>query len=144
MKMKPSHLVGGFRGAGLWSFNPEAVRAEKIIEVGEEHPWSSQACEEEPVTPRKLLREAIVCAIAPPLSAENQHCVENSAKRRKRVQAKYGEVMTSEDVVERLRLEEIARKEKAAEKGEFGEHEEEEVYAEAAPIVRVGGSRGVC
>jgi hypothetical protein len=117
-KMKESHVIGGFRGSGLWPLNRDAVRAEKILDGGvdEQQPTTSQSGEEEPATPRKLLRNAIVQAIVPPLSAENEKCVSNQKKRRKRVQAKHGEIMTSAEAVERLRLEEIDRKEKAKKK----------------------------
>ncbi len=64
-KLQPTNLVGGFRGAGLWPFNPDAVRGDKIIETGEQHPSSSQTHAD---SPRKLLQEAIVKAIAPALS----------------------------------------------------------------------------
>jgi hypothetical protein len=79
-KMKQSHLVGGFRGTGLWPLNPNAVRAEKIIDDDEE-PSSSQAGNDVQATSRKLLREAIVRAIVPPISEENRQCQANSRSR---------------------------------------------------------------
>ena len=112
MKVSHSHIVGGFRGSGIWLLNPEAVREEKLLDGAEPDAEQSTANSQEPNTPRKLLRECIVNAITPPLSAENRQCVEQSKKRRKRIQAEYGEVMTSSVAVERLRLEEIDRTEK--------------------------------
>ena len=105
-KTKPNHLVRGFRGADLWPLNLGAVRAERIIGQQDEEQSSSSGQAEETML-RKLLQEAIVNAIAQPLPEENRQCLENSKRKKKRVQAKHGQVLTEEEAVERLHQEEL-------------------------------------
>ena len=67
-------------------------------------------------SPRGILREAIFSAVAPTPSAETIAALENSKKKRKRVQASSGELLTCDEVVERLRIEEeerVAKKSKS-------------------------------
>ncbi len=59
-----------------------------------------------------ILREAIVNTIAPTPSAETKFALQNSRRKRKRVEATHGEVLTTDQVAERLRLETEERKEK--------------------------------
>ena len=69
-------------------------------------------------TPRRLLRSAIIEMLTPAKPA-NPAPNQNSAppKRRARVQDKTGEILTDESVLERLREEEIDRKNKKPRKG---------------------------
>ena len=70
---------------------------------------------EDPTTPddigssQRILHEAIVLAIAPTPSVETITAFENSKKKRKRVQASFGEVLACDEVIERLRIEEEKR-----------------------------------
>ena len=105
-KTKPNHLVRGFRGADLWPLNLGAVRAERIIGQQDKEQSSSSGQAEEAML-RKLLQEAIVNAIAQPFPEENRQCLENSKRKKKRVQAKHGQVLTEEEAVERLHQEEL-------------------------------------
>ena len=61
-------------------------------------------------SPRKLLREAIISTISPEMSHANQTAVQDSDKKRKKVQAKVGEVLTTEEVCKRLKREGKERK----------------------------------
>ena len=72
------NLVGGFRGAGLWPFNSDAVSLEKCQNVLED-----PTTPDDIGSPRRMLCEAIVSAIAPTLSAETITALENSKKKRK-------------------------------------------------------------
>lgn len=60
-------------------------------------------------SPYKDLKQAIINVISPPLSQLTQEALKNSKSKRKRVQAKEGEVLTSPEVAKRLQLEEIER-----------------------------------
>ena len=66
----------------------------------------------EPMTPRKAMREAIVSALRPELSASTRKALAASAKKRARCQKKVGEVLTREDTIKRLKAEELEREAK--------------------------------
>eukprot|EP00794_Sanderia_malayensis_P019805 gene19805-21745_t len=83
-------------------------------------------------SPRKLLRDAIVTTISQSLSAENKAAMKNKGQKRKRVQAKTGEILTSEDVCKRLQQEEQDRKAKLAKKYQVVSHKLDEVQAATA------------
>ncbi len=114
------NLIGGFRGSGLWPFNASAVNVEKCIEGDEDDQPQPSTSSTQDTTPdnvlaspsRRILREAIVNAIAPTPSAETKLALQNSRRKRKRVQATHGEVLTTDQVAEHLRLEAKERKEK--------------------------------
>ena len=88
----------------MWSFNSDAVSLEKCQNVLED-----PTTPDDIGNPRRILREAIFSAIAPTPSAETITALENSKKKRKRVQASSGELLTCDEVVERLRIEEEER-----------------------------------
>ena len=110
-KKSASHLVGGFRGSGLWPFNPNAIRDSKngqyhVSASSEPQPGPSSQEESAVNTLRKLLCKTIIETIAPPMSHATKDAVANSNRKRKRVQAKAGEVLTSSEVLKRLEIEE--------------------------------------
>ena len=123
-KKSAANLIGGFRGSGLWPFNSLAVSVEKCINEDEDDDAqpSTSSTPDRDVTPgvaspsRIILSEAIVNAIAPKPSADTELALKNSRRKRKRVQAEHGEVLTTEQVAERLRQEAEERKAKAAKK----------------------------
>ena len=80
----------------------------RIVEVATERQERQTA----PDTPRKLMRKAVIEAVTPSPSEQTKAAMLNSKKKRKRVQARVGEVLTSDDVVERLRKEHVEREEK--------------------------------
>ena len=111
--------MGGFKGSGLWPFNDLAVNVEKCIEeedMGTQpSPISTLDASYGVVVTspsRIILRQAIINAIAPSPSAETELALKNSKRKRKRVQASHGEVLTTEQVAKRLRLEAEERKNK--------------------------------
>ena len=63
--------------------------------------------------PRKLLHKAITETIAPPMSQATKDTVANSNRKRKHVQAKAGEILTSSEVLKCLEIEEEDRQNKA-------------------------------
>ena len=67
-----------------------------------------------PPTPRKLLRQAIVKAISPGEGPTTSKALNQNKQRRARVQKKYGECLTEEESLERLKAEEIKRGQKKA------------------------------
>ena len=85
------------------------MQSEKVIEIEEEPACSTSS---QPSTPRKLLRDAIVNTIKLPLSEINKKALENSNRKRKRIQAIQGEVLTNDDSIERMQLEAESRKTK--------------------------------
>ena len=110
VKIKPSNAVAGFAGSGLYPL--DRSRVQPRIVLSQVHPQQNNV----PDTPRKTLREAIILAITPSPSEETKAAMVNSKKKRKRVQAKAGEVLTAEDVIKRLKEEESAREEKKKKK----------------------------
>uniref|UniRef100_A0A1B6JFL2 DDE-1 domain-containing protein n=2 Tax=Homalodisca TaxID=139475 RepID=A0A1B6JFL2_9HEMI len=63
-------------------------------------------------SPMKKLREAILSTLSPEQSSSIKDALKNSKKKRRRVQGSCGEVMTTNEVMDRLKEEEDARKEK--------------------------------
>ena len=110
VKIKPSNAVAGFAGSVLYPL--DRSRVQPRIVLSQVHPQQNNV----PDTPRKILREAIILAITPSPSEETKAAMVNSKKKRKRVQAKAGEVLTAEDVIKRLKEEESAREEKKKKK----------------------------
>ena len=109
-----SHLLGGFRDSGIWSVNHNASRDSKNVQdhvFAFSKPQPVPSSQEESVvsTPRKLLSKAIIETIAPPMSQATKDAVANSNRKRKRVQEKAGEVLTSSEVLKRLKIEEEDR-----------------------------------
>ncbi|XP_046675524.1 uncharacterized protein LOC124364243 [Homalodisca vitripennis] len=63
-------------------------------------------------SPMKKLREAILSTLSPEQSSSIKDALKNSKTKRRRVQGSCGEVMTTNEVMDRLKEEEDARKEK--------------------------------
>ena len=117
-KISHQNARSGFRGTGLWPLNKAAVPAGRIMKS-----FSSSANDDQSApdshalySPRKLLQDAILTTISPPLSAENKAALKNKSLKRRRIQANAGELLTTEDVCKRLQQEEHHRKEKLAKK----------------------------
>eukprot|EP00795_Rhopilema_esculentum_P011062 gene11062-19921_t len=105
LKVKAENAVAGFVGSGLYPINPQKVKP-RIVECNAPiQPGNAESH-------RKLLRQAIINAVTPSPSDSTKSAMANSHRKRKRVQAKAGEVLTDDEVVERLRKEEIARKQR--------------------------------
>lgn len=123
------NAMAGFRGTGLFPFNREAIQHRIVVHSNPSHiqpqqnPDASQQSSTEttnsPATsPLKQLRQAIVNTPSPQPSSSTAEAMKNSQKKRKRVQAKVGEVLTTEQVAARLYTEEQARNTKRAKKGQ--------------------------
>lgn len=64
----------------------------------------------------RKLRDAIIRTISPEQSNDVKAALQNSKARRRRVQGTCGEVLTSDEVQERLKQEEILRNSKKSKK----------------------------
>lgn len=116
-QLQPQNAIGGFRGSGLYPANRKAVmhRVTQTLDTSKPTSSSIAATSDElniQSTPRKLLRKAIIEVIAPTPSADTIATQDQKKRNRKRVQSKVGEVLTEEDVLERMREEEETRKQK--------------------------------
>ena len=101
-RLKPENIIGGFRGSGLFPVDKHQVDNRIVgLKKADKRPGMDESSESLP-TPRKAIRDAIVATISPgePLPKK---------QKRRRVQHSLGEVMTHDDVIERLRTEEIER-----------------------------------
>ena len=118
-KIKPQNAVSGFKGTGLYPLNKNAIShriliTEKIdqeqIPGSSTNKESTQESEFSLNSPLKDLKKAILHTLSPPPSANTVLAMANSTRKRKRVQNKCGEVLTTELVLERLAAEESDRK----------------------------------
>lgn len=106
IKHRQDLAVNGFKGSGLYPVDREAVDR-RIVEVDvDDDPLPGVSCE----SPRKQLIKSIIEVVTPDPSRQPKK------KSRKRVQHSSGEVLTSEDVLNRLRIEEEMRQEKRSQK----------------------------
>lgn len=95
-RLKPEHAVAGFRGSGLYPVNRLACK-HRIVDINND-------ADEDLPTPHKALRDAILTRITPTEAPKKG--------KRRRVQMECGEVLTADDVIERIRQEDIRRDEK--------------------------------
>ena len=127
-QLNPAHAVNGFKGTGLHPPDREAV-AHRIIgsrRTAEEQPSTSRTSAQEPQpstssgeapeTPRKILRKSIMSVLSPPQTETTKATLLQKTCKRKRVQAKAGEVLTEKEVLERLEQEAKEREEKSKKK----------------------------
>ncbi len=85
IKLKPENAIAGFVGSGLHPINPEKVKprvVESGLQIGSRNTDSS----------RKMLRQAKIDGVTPSPSEQTKRGMENSNRKRKRVEAKNGEV----------------------------------------------------
>ena len=117
-KLNPVHAISGFHNAGIVPLDKQKMkqRVTSVSEVSgdndiEDVPSTKRLPEDEEImTPNTAMREAVKSVIAPKPSKATIEILKNKKARRKRVQSKTGEVLTTEEVKKRLRLEEIERK----------------------------------
>lgn len=137
--LKGENAVKGFKGAGLYPVDKKAV--EHRIIFTEKNTYEEVANAMQPSTsstgmtahiyaetenkfldshdkhsmvssPYKDLKSAILTAISPSQSYGTKNALENARRKRKRVQSKAGEILTQNEVAQRLLQEEIDRLEK--------------------------------
>ena len=145
IKLNPLHAISGFRNAGIVPLDKEKMkrRVTSVSDASDGRGDSdSQAnpstpprmqIEEEIMTPNTAMREAVKSVIAPKPSKETMDIMKNKKAQRKRVQSKNGEVLTTEEVKKRLRLEEVeryAKKNAKKQKEKSGKEDMQEARAE--------------
>ena len=106
-KLLPRNLIGDFRGAGLF-MAIKSTRSGKSVCMDDESDSESESNDED--NSEKLLSEAIVKSISLPCRKRQGN--RDLEKKRARVHAKAGELMTNADVVERLWMEADVRSSK--------------------------------
>ena len=138
LKLKPSSAVAGFTGSGLYPVDREKVKKRVIHTTADETDYQNTAD-----TPRKLLRKAIVDAVTPSPSEETKNAMKNSKRKRRRVQANVGEILTSADVIEIFRRESIERSKKKARKEKAQAKEKNANFQTngSSPNIRQNGKR---
>ena len=107
---KESHLIGGFRETGLYPFNQSAIPSWKIAPALPIQARSSTDTTVAGETPlRSELRKCFIDAIKPREERQPQ-C-------RKKVIIHYGEALTNDETIERLREAEEEKKKKKTKRG---------------------------
>ena len=117
-KISHQNARSGFCGTGLWPLNKAAVPAGRIVKSTSNSTNNDQSAPDFHAlySPRKLLQDAILTTISPPLSDENKAALKTISLKRRRVQANTGEFLTTEDVSKCLQKEEHDRKGKLTKK----------------------------
>jgi hypothetical protein len=105
--IKLENLRSGFLGAGLYPLNKEKT-SRKLIGVTQ----SSNASSNDTSSPVRHIRQAIINVFSPPQSKATTEALENKKAPRKRVQHKFGEILTESETAKRLKLETEKRSEK--------------------------------
>ena len=105
-KLDPTLAINGFRATGLCPFNKKAVDSKILVSRADPPP------QEGPRSSTRQLQNAILDVLSPPEKADSQAAMQNKGRKRTRVQAVQGEVLTNEDVLKRLEIEEENRNKK--------------------------------
>jgi hypothetical protein len=101
------HLHGGFRGAGLYPLRKDVVM-KKVINSDVD----DNGVVNSPIglsTPHRHLKDAILNALAPPMREATKAAINQSNRKRRRVQSRGGEILTEKEVMSRLQEEERHR-----------------------------------
>ena len=112
-QLKPLNAINAFRGAGLYPPDRQAV-THRIVAAGssQNSPPNDEGDKIFVQTPQKALRTAILDVLSPTASEETVTAKKQKLRKRKRVQAKVGEVLTEESVLQRLEKEAFERQKK--------------------------------
>lgn len=93
-----SWATGGFKASGLYPINKMAVRKKCLDYIPESSDGDVTA-----------IQQAVRDVIMPKMSSATQNMVASAKKRRKRVQMKYGEVLSSSESMKRLKEDEESK-----------------------------------
>ncbi|XP_065648065.1 uncharacterized protein LOC136077840 [Hydra vulgaris] len=112
-RLSPANAIAGFRGSGISPLSKEKMeRRITGIDFLNQSPEQYSPKSPRIQTPRSAMREALRSIICPNVSAETAAIIEQQKQKRKRVQAKCGELLTNEKVKRRLLEEQKVREEK--------------------------------
>ena len=110
-----ANVLNGFKKTGLYPLNKDAVNDKIVIDPIK---LLNQNKPDKPTTsntkkdPTQLMIDAVTKVLQPDISEEFQAALNNKKKPRKRVQAKTGEILTKDIVLERLLVEQEEREKK--------------------------------
>lgn len=131
ISFKSNHIIGGFKGSGIYPVN-QTVLESKIVSIqsnisAQTNPelGNSQVQETDQsnnslnssglstkMSPTSKLRDAIINTLSPDQPEDVRTALKNSKAKRRRVQGSCGEVLTTDEVLDRLKEEEVKRSQK--------------------------------
>nr|XP_047145513.1 MFS-type transporter clz9-like [Hydra vulgaris] len=98
-RLSPANAIAGFRSTGISPLSKEKMeRRITGIDFLNQSPERYSPKSPRLQTPRSAIREALRSIICPNVSAETAAIIEQQKQKRKRVQAKCGELLTNEKV----------------------------------------------
>ncbi|XP_065670926.1 uncharacterized protein LOC136089130 [Hydra vulgaris] len=112
-RLSPANAIAGFRGSGISPLSKEKMeRRITGIDFLNQSPERYSPKSPRIQIPRSGMQEALRSIICPNVSAETAAITKQQKQKRKRVQAKCGELLTNEKVKRRLLEEQKVREEK--------------------------------
>ena len=118
--LSPDDGIAGFRGSCIVPLDMEKMKRHIVLPQLMQSPVRQNDNNNNirnPGTPNSAMRKAVQSVLAPEKSKDTEEILQNKSKKRTCVQAKTGEVLTTEVCARRLYLEQEARSAKKAQKG---------------------------
>ena len=102
LALSADDAIAGFRGSGIVPLDLEKMKQWIVLPDEMGSPVRGDNHTSDSVTPCSAMRKAVRSVLAPAQSNESEEILMNKTKKRTRVQAKTGEVLTSETCARRL------------------------------------------
>ena len=104
--LDPTHSINGFKHTGLYPLNKKAVDSRTLVSPSSPQPITSVTrCQ-------TVFKKSILEVLYATPSADTAMAMENKTRKRTRMQTTYGEVLTSENSLKKLKAEEENRNKK--------------------------------